>query len=272
MLDANTEQEKITEFWKTKYETETQKNWDLFYKRNTVNFYKDRHYLDKEFQEIKYVPKDSKERKVFLEIGCGVGNALFPLLETNPNLYFYGIDFSHKQYDEAHVKTLQCDIVECKEMPVQKIDFAMMLFVLSSIHPTHYVNVLAKILKAMNDNSYLFIRDYGRYDMAQLRFNADSKLSDHFYVRNDGTRAYYFTIEEMKSFIDNSVQCINDEISKQSSSPKSSFVKIEFVENYYCKKIVQNRKTQVQMHRIWVQTKIKKTLVDQNPNNISQDS
>lgn len=39
----------------------------------------------------------------------------------------------------------------------------------------------------------LLIRDYGLYDYAMLRFAPGHKLADHFYVRQDGTRAYYFS-------------------------------------------------------------------------------
>ena len=34
----------ITEFKANKLELEAQKNWDLFYKRNETNFFKDRHW------------------------------------------------------------------------------------------------------------------------------------------------------------------------------------------------------------------------------------
>lgn len=42
----------------------------------------------------------------------------------------------------------------------------------------------------------MLFRDYGLYDHAMLRFSKGHKISEHFYVRQDGTRAYYFTCGE----------------------------------------------------------------------------
>ena len=39
----------VTEFKANKLEADAQKNWDLFYKRNTDHFFKDRHWLTREF-------------------------------------------------------------------------------------------------------------------------------------------------------------------------------------------------------------------------------
>jgi len=39
----------------------------------------------------------------------------------------------------------------------------------------------------------VLVRDYGLYDHAMLRFAPGHKLADSFYVRQDGTRAYYFS-------------------------------------------------------------------------------
>ena len=50
----------------------------------------------------------------------------------------------------------------------------------------------------------MLFRDYGLYDHAMLRFAPGHKISENFYVRQDGTRAYYFTTGEllfMKSHI-----------------------------------------------------------------------
>ncbi|WOL02999.1 hypothetical protein Cni_G11719 [Canna indica] len=83
-----------------KYERNPTKYWDDFYKRHQDKFFKDRHYLEKDwgryFSECS--SSDSKEAsadpKVLLEVGCGVGNTLFPLLSAFPNVVVHACDFS----------------------------------------------------------------------------------------------------------------------------------------------------------------------------------
>jgi len=55
------------------------KQWDMFYKRNQANFFKDRHYMLREFPSVEASFKTGREY-CLLEVGCGVGNALLPLL------------------------------------------------------------------------------------------------------------------------------------------------------------------------------------------------
>ncbi len=42
----------VSDFKQMKLEKEAQKNWDLFYKRNTTKFFKDRHWTTREFDEL----------------------------------------------------------------------------------------------------------------------------------------------------------------------------------------------------------------------------
>ena len=42
----------VPEFKRNKLEKDAQKNWDLFYKRNTTKFFKDRHWTSREFTDL----------------------------------------------------------------------------------------------------------------------------------------------------------------------------------------------------------------------------
>ena len=47
--------------------------------------------------------------------------------------------------------------------------------------------------QVLKPGGLLLFRDYGLYDHAMLRFGCGHKISTNFYVRQDGTRAYYFS-------------------------------------------------------------------------------
>ena len=64
--------------WAESYKRDAARHWDVFYSRNSVNAYKDRHYLGDEFGAL----ADAARCRTVLELGCGVGNTAFPLLET----------------------------------------------------------------------------------------------------------------------------------------------------------------------------------------------
>ncbi len=49
------------------------------------------------------------------------------------------------------------------------------------------------LIQVVRPGGCVLFRDYGLYDHAMLRFGKGHKLAEQFYVRQDGTRAYYFT-------------------------------------------------------------------------------
>lgn len=55
----------VSDFKQMKLEKEAQKNWDLFYKRNTTNFFKDRHWTTREFEELKACREVRKKKSFF---------------------------------------------------------------------------------------------------------------------------------------------------------------------------------------------------------------
>nr|XP_014714955.1 tRNA N(3)-methylcytidine methyltransferase METTL6 isoform X4 [Equus asinus] len=140
-----------------------------------------------------------------LEAGCGVGNCLFPLLEEDPNIFAYACDFSPRAveyvkqnplYDTERCKVFQCDLTKddlLEHVPPESVDVVMLIFVLSAVHPDKMRLVLQNIYKVLKPGKSVLFRDYGLYDHAMLRFKAGSKLGENFYVRQDGTRSYFFT-------------------------------------------------------------------------------
>jgi len=87
----------VSAFWRTQYETKAGSYWHKFYKRNTDKFYKDRHYLHIVFPELLQGADDTTANPTqlhLLEVGCGVGNAVLPLIEINPNIHVVAMDFA----------------------------------------------------------------------------------------------------------------------------------------------------------------------------------
>lgn len=81
-------------------------------------------------------------------------------------------------------------------------------------------------------------RDYGRYDQAQLRFKSGHKLDENFYVRQDLTRAYYFTLEEVQEMFCKAGLVVNE---------------LQYIRRQYV-----NRKQDVSRFRVWIHGKFEK--------------
>lgn len=190
-----------------------------------------------------------------LEVGCGAGNCVFPILNTLRNIpgsFLYCCDFaseavelvkSHASYSEAHCCAFLHDVCDdglAYPFPDGILDVVLLVFVLSSIHPDRMQAVVDRLSKLLKPGGMLLFRDLGRYDNAQLRFKKGRCLSENFYVRGDGTRAYFFTKGE-----------IHRMFCKAGLHEKQNLVD---------HRLQVNRKKQVVMHRVWVQGKFQKPL------------
>ena len=223
------------------------KNWEKFYKFNKTNFFKDRHYILEEFNELK---NDKREKITLLDMGCGVGNSFYPLIVRVPNLYINAFDFSkrainmsktHPLYEkEKHrINVYDLDLVK-DDIPNKNNDYGILMFVLSAIKPEEHEKVVEKISKVINKGGILYFRDYARYDMAQIRFakRKKNKVGDNLYMRKDKTLSYFFDKNEIENLF-----------KKYGFSIVNS--------NLICR-LIENRKEKKKMHRLWLQIKFKK--------------
>ncbi|WWC86707.1 uncharacterized protein L201_001584 [Kwoniella dendrophila CBS 6074] len=80
------------------YNSKPAEYWNKFYSNHEDGFFKDRGWLRLEFPELVACSEADAGPKTVLEVGCGAGNTVFPLLmrNENPELNIYATDYSSK--------------------------------------------------------------------------------------------------------------------------------------------------------------------------------
>lgn len=186
-----------------RFESQAHKMWETFYRNNGNRFFKDRHYILREFPEI-------TEYSILQEVGCGVGNAIIPLLKDCPNLRAQTSDFSPKaieilnksdEVDHSRIQTAVCDIAKNPSPFEEQCDGVLIMFVLSAISPDKHREAISNATHNLRPGGMVFFRDYALYDHSQIRFASKkkNKLSSNFYLKQDGTRTYFFSDEDVRS-------------------------------------------------------------------------
>uniref|UniRef100_A0A3Q0QWH4 tRNA N(3)-cytidine methyltransferase n=1 Tax=Amphilophus citrinellus TaxID=61819 RepID=A0A3Q0QWH4_AMPCI len=246
--------------------------WDQFYETHQDKFFKDRRWLFLEFPEL--LPSGAKGQSTnmcqghqqgnpthhhrntdpfnfqeILEVGCGVGNSVFPIVNNikETDSFLYCCDFSpraiqlvkdHSDYNDsvchAFVHDI-CDKMATFPFPPQSLDVILAVFVLSSIHPERLQGVVNHLSAYLKHGGKFLFRDYGRYDFSQLRFKKGRCLSENFYTRGDGTCVYFFTKEEVHNLF--------------------SKAGLEEIQNLEDRRLQVNRGKKVVMRRVWMQSK-----------------
>lgn len=254
------------------YETDYDANaWDQFYADHGTRFFKDRHYLEKTFpEEFLYRFEDKADQqsqqsgsarhsRTLVEIGCGVGNAILPLTEQETARWdvIHGLDISQhaiqllRQDDRfvAFNKLAEsqsppraifghvCDISKELPPPCKGVsDVTTLIFCLSAIDPSLVSAAVQHVASTLKAGGRLVFRDYGRYDEAQMKLGTSrsKRIKDNFYQKHDGTKCYYFTLEEVEHLFGN-------------------VAGLEILEVKYLRRVYENKSTGQRRRRVWVQ-------------------
>ena len=209
-------QNQVSGFDKHRFNSQPEKWWDKFYSNNATNFFKDRKWLVQEFPILGEVTRAEYGPVMVLEVGAGAGNTAFPLLAMNQNqeLRLHACDYSKKAVDlirsqdayssQPEPVVLHADVWDAASaclppsLEPGSVDLVLMIFIFSALSPEQWTQAVKNVWEALKPGGEVLFRDYGRGDLAQVRFKKGRYLEENFYVRGDGTRVYFFEQEELR--------------------------------------------------------------------------
>jgi hypothetical protein len=229
-------------------------SWQVFFgSHSTGQIYKPRRYICKEFGNY----FDQSHVKSILEVGCGYGCTMFPLLEQY-TFQIVATDYAtkaldilqeHPLYDPSRIACEAWDITlapsESLFLPEQSFGNAMILciFALSAVLPQYHLQCflhMKQILEdakqkdkksmALEQDYCILFRDYAIYDMTMFRHKL--RFHEYGYQRHDGTYCYYFDVDYMNRI--------------------STEAGLEIRELHYATVINKNRKTKQELHRVFL--------------------
>ncbi|GJN87686.1 hypothetical protein Rhopal_000641-T1 [Rhodotorula paludigena] len=254
------------------------KSWHDFYKNHAATpFFKDRHWTDREWPELARLDENAQagqdgdddvpvarkgQGKAVLEVGCGTGAFIYPLLERYPSARFVAFDFakkaveltqSHVSHDPSHCHVFQHDLTAPIDdlrnkldnappsfgTPIHSFDIISCVFVLSALPPEKQARAVETLVSLLALGGSLLFRDYALHDAAQLRFHSlpsasyaanPSLLSERFYRRGDNTFTFFFTPEDIETYIASAVAAINVDRSARGEADIEVEGKVEVVE------------------------------------------
>ncbi|KAI1824659.1 methyltransferase [Xylaria intraflava] len=276
----------VSDFDKNRFNSDPARFWNLFYKNNTANFFKNRKWLQQEFPVLHTITAEDAGPKIVLEVGAGAGNTAFPILANNknPKLTIHACDFSKKAVEvmrahaEYNPELMQADVwdVASGELPPgveeNTVDVVLMIFIFSALSPVQWGQAVRNIYRVLKPGGEVCFRDYGRGDLAQVRFKKGRYLEENFYIRGDGTRVYFFDIDELRGIwggvpdedetsagVDGTDKAaVPDTPPQEPSAAKETSPLFDVEELGVDRRMLVNRAKKLKMYRCWMQGRFRK--------------
>jgi tRNAThr (cytosine32-N3)-methyltransferase len=298
-------QNQVSDFDKQRFNSQPEKWWDKFYSNNATNFFKDRKWLVQEFPVLGEVTTDGYGPVTVLEVGAGAGNTAFPLLAMNRNseLRLHACDYSRNAIEvirrqeafvtQADPAILHADVWDAAStslpanLEAGSVDLVLMIFIFSALSPAQWSHAVKNVLDLLKPGGEVLFRDYGRGDLAQVRFKKGRYLEENFYVRGDGTRVYFFEQEELRQIWAGSPESMLEKdghvarengkatqkdvqvhgvsgSDQEDAEPGTSIlsehdkVKFEVLDLATDRRMLVNRQRKLKMYRCWLQGRFRK--------------
>lgn len=272
----------VSDFDRKRFNADPARWWDLFYKTNLANFFKNRKWLHQEFPILTEVTRKNVGPKVVLEVGAGAGNTAFPLILDNENeeLMVHACDFSKaavrimRDSEHFNKKYMTADVWDVTSegedslppsLAEASVDVVVLIFIFSALAPDQWNSALRNIYRVLKPGGEVLFRDYGRGDLAQVRFRKSRYMDENFYVRGDGTRVYFFEKEELADMWGNwtpehELQFDSKESGDERDDQIVTQGVFEVMDLGVDRRLIVNRQRKLKMYRCWMQGRFRKRI------------
>jgi tRNAThr (cytosine32-N3)-methyltransferase len=157
--------------------------------------------------------------------------------------------------NEAYgTKNIQADVWDAAsdELPPGladgSVELVLMIFIFSALSPSQWDQCVKNIYRLLKPDGEVLFRDYGRGDLAQVRFKKGRYLEENFYIRGDGTRVYFFEKEEL-------VKIWNG---REEAIAREETFGFDVIDLGVDRRLLVNRAKQLKMYRCWMQGHFRK--------------
>jgi methyltransferase-like protein 6 len=202
------------------------------------------------------LPGSGDAELVFVEAGCGVGNALFPVLRANPHAFAYAFDFSEtavallrasEEYHPSRAHAFVADLARPEtylHVVTRPADYVVAVWALSALVPgTAMRAAVGGLAGLLRPGGMLLLRDYADGDMRMAAFarrdrekpdlpRVGEQQAERLFRRGDKTWAYFFRVEEVIGLM-------------ESAGLESLDCRVE-------ERVAENRRTGEVMRRRWL--------------------
>ena len=282
----------VSDFDRKRFNDNPEKWWNTFYKNNKTNFFKNRKWLAQEFPILSELGRENAHAATVLEVGAGAGNSAFPILQNsqNPNLKIHACDFSkkavelirgHELYDTTKIQADVWDVAASPDsengglppgLTEGSVDVVLMIFIFSALNPRQWDQAVRNIWRVLKPGGQVLFRDYGRGDLAQVRFKKGRYMEENFYVRGDGTRVYFFEQDELEEIWggkmktpetsqngdDEALAAKTAELDVKETDLRGRRPEFDIAHFGVDRRMLVNRQRRLKMYRCWMQAVFKK--------------
>lgn len=187
----------------------------------------------------------------------------------------------HELYDTSKIQADVWDVAASPDsengglppgLSEGSVDVVLMIFIFSALNPRQWDQAVRNIWRVLKPGGQVLFRDYGRGDLAQVRFKKGRWMEENFYVRGDGTRVYFFEQDELEEIwggkkreTENQANVEDAELAAKTAdlevkdaelqSPRPAFDVAHFGVD---RRMLVNRQRRLKMYRCWMQAVFKK--------------